>query len=103
MKPQRAIVATAALWAGVNAFFRTTCAPIKRERIDSLISPNQESSHMHTFFGNVGVAAQRQDNADLQQYCTSCDNQNDKSAYWMPTLYYGMYTKKKKRGGEGIC
>lgn len=31
------------------AEFCVTCAPFKRERIDPLASPGQESDHMHTF------------------------------------------------------
>ncbi|KAI8722988.1 DUF1996 domain-containing protein [Fusarium sp. LHS14.1] len=78
----------AALIAETVAFFRVTCAPWKRERIDSLISPGTESSHMHTFWGSRKISADTVTGADFQDACTSCDNQLDKSAYWMPTLYY---------------
>ncbi|KAI8685309.1 DUF1996 domain-containing protein [Fusarium keratoplasticum] len=78
----------AALIAQTVAFFRVTCAPWKRERIDSLVSPGAESSHMHTFWGSRKISADTVNGADFQDGCTSCDNQLDKSAYWMPTLYY---------------
>ncbi|OAL44952.1 hypothetical protein IQ07DRAFT_591792 [Pyrenochaeta sp. DS3sAY3a] len=71
-----------------NAFFRVTCAPYKRERIDALISPGKESSHMHTFWGGRNIGPDPITSGELRQGCTSCDNQHDKSAYWIPTLYY---------------
>ncbi|KAJ4149027.1 hypothetical protein NW754_000463 [Fusarium falciforme] len=56
----------AALIAETVAFFRVTCAPWKRERIDSLISPGAESSHMHTFWGSRKISADTVNGADFQ-------------------------------------
>ena len=69
--------------------YRITCSPWKRERIDPIGSPGGVSTHMHTFWGGRNLDANTRNAEDLQSGCTSCDNQFDKSAYWMPTLYYG--------------
>lgn len=86
-----ASLACVAVLPSVNAFFRVTCNPYKRERIDALISPGKESSHMHTFWGARNLGPDAITSEELRQGCTSCDNQLDKSAYWIPTLYYGMH------------
>lgn len=93
MRPSLALalaaLQSASLLPTVNAFFRVTCAPFKRERIDALISPGEVSSHMHTFWGNLDIGPGPVTGEELRRGCTSCDNQLDKSAYWIPTLYYG--------------
>ena len=43
---------------------------------------------MHTFFGSDAVSPTSSTSDQLRQGCTSCDNQLDKSLYWVPTLYY---------------
>jgi hypothetical protein len=84
------VVSLLACFVRVDVFFRVTCAPFKRERIDPLVNPNAVSSHIHTFFGarNIGPAPLM--SGSLQSGCTSCDNQLKKSSYWIPTLNYGM-------------
>ncbi|KAM5343445.1 hypothetical protein ACJ41O_011982 [Fusarium nematophilum] len=71
-----------------SAFFRVTCAPWKRERLDPLVNKGVESSHMHTFWGSREIGPDTVTGLGFRDGCTSCDNQLDKSAYWMPTLYY---------------
>ncbi|KAF1926693.1 uncharacterized protein M421DRAFT_214083 [Didymella exigua CBS 183.55] len=82
---------TAALsFQGVNADtpFRVTCSPFKRERIDNLVSPGQEATHMHTFWGSRAITADPITVDELRDSCHTCSNTFDHSAYWMPTLYY---------------
>ncbi|KAI9684287.1 MAG: hypothetical protein M1822_005760 [Bathelium mastoideum] len=64
------------------------CAKIQVGRIDPVVSPNVVSAHSHTIVGaaNIGVYA---NNATLfNSSCTSCEIQDDKSAYWTPQLYF---------------
>ena len=82
-------VSIISLFSGADAFFRVTCSPFKRERIDPLVNPNQISSHIHTFFGARNIGPAPVTSEELRSACTSCNNQLDKSSYWIPTLYYG--------------
>ncbi|KAH6615154.1 hypothetical protein C7974DRAFT_417344 [Boeremia exigua] len=70
------------------AEFRVTCSPFKRERIDPIATPGKENGHMHTFFGNRGIGPEMPSYEQLVNGCGSCGIAGDKSAYWVPTLYY---------------
>lgn len=92
MRPVNTLVKLLLAAGGVDAFFRVTCSPFKRERIDPVVNFGVESKHMHTFFGNRGISANTASGDELRNNdaCTSCTNQLDRSSYWMPTLYYGL-------------
>lgn len=54
---------------------------------DPIVYPGQPGmSHLHDFFGNVGVDAHTTV-ADLGEHDTTCDQQLDRAAYWAPALY----------------
>ena len=54
---------------------------------DPIVFPNQPGeSHEHLFFGNTGVTAFSTFSQLLTQG-TTCINQDDTAAYWVPTLY----------------
>lgn len=84
------------IFLGQALGFRITCAPWKRERIDPISHPDGESSHMHIFWGGRNLDPNTRNAHDLRSGCTSCNNQFDKSAYWMQTLYYGNGQPREK-------
>ncbi len=53
---------------------------------DPIVYPGQPgASHLHDFFGNVGVDANTKVD-ELVQHDTTCDQKMDKAAYWAPAL-----------------
>ncbi|KAJ5698381.1 hypothetical protein N7462_000386 [Penicillium macrosclerotiorum] len=65
------------------------------KNIDPIVLPGQYTSHMHSFFGSDAVTVNTTTSAELQKGCSSTDNPNDFSTYWVPTLYLvenGNYT-----------
>ncbi|KAK4165527.1 hypothetical protein QBC43DRAFT_299375 [Cladorrhinum sp. PSN259] len=58
------------------------------KNIDPIVLPGRYKSHMHTFFGSDAVTKDLPTTADLHKGCTSSDNPNDLSVYWIPTLYH---------------
>jgi hypothetical protein len=64
-----------------------TCTYAKSLKDDPIVFPNQPgASHLHDFYGNVGANANTTTFAALQQFASDCPQQ-DRSAYWVPTLY----------------
>lgn len=56
---------------------------------DPIVHPGQpNASHLHQFFGAVGVDAMST-HADLLPADTTCDQQADTASYWSPTLLDG--------------
>ncbi|TDZ41351.1 hypothetical protein CTRI78_v009740 [Colletotrichum trifolii] len=80
----------AASWlAGLaSAFTNTKVDFFMRKNIDPIVIPGQYKSHMHSFFGSDAVNANLSTTADLQQGCSTAQNPNDFSVYWIPTLYH---------------
>ncbi|KAI0121104.1 WSC domain-containing protein [Xylariales sp. AK1849] len=72
----------------VEGFWRLTCGTIQTGRIDPIISPGSVASHAHKISGasNFGLSSTSSDL--MASSCTSCEIQDDKSAYWTPQLYY---------------
>ncbi|KAF2434894.1 WSC-domain-containing protein [Tothia fuscella] len=95
-------VAFAALLGDANAFWRMNCANIMFGRIDPIVNPGGIASHAHTVQGgsNFGVSSTGVSLANGE--CTSCEIQDDKSAYWTPMLYYqypnGSFIDVKQSG-----
>ncbi|KAG8669333.1 hypothetical protein FPOAC1_008725 [Fusarium poae] len=73
-------------WA--EAFWRMSCSVIQTGRVDPIIAPGTFSAHVHKLSGasNIGIDSTFE---SLQaSRCTSCEVQDDKSAYWTPQLFY---------------
>ncbi|KAI2464975.1 WSC-domain-containing protein [Annulohypoxylon bovei var. microspora] len=73
---------------GADAFWRMSCSLIQTGRLDPNVSPGAVSAHVHKVSGasNFGLNNTYEDL--LGSRCTSCEIQDDKSAYWTPQLYY---------------
>ncbi|KAI9462049.1 WSC domain-containing protein [Russula earlei] len=72
-----------------NAFWRLPCAkPVLDGRIDPIINPGRASGHVHTIMGSNAIGFDTTF-ADLQHSdCSTCKVTDDKSAYWIPHMYY---------------
>ncbi|RSL39253.1 hypothetical protein CEP53_014198 [Fusarium sp. AF-6] len=72
----------------VDAYWRMLCSIIQTGRVDPIIAPGRVAAHLHKVSGasNFGVSATYE---DLQaSRCSSCEVQDDKSAYWTPQLFF---------------
>jgi hypothetical protein len=59
------------------------------KNIDPIVYPGSFSeSHLHSFYGSDAVTASTKTSAELQKGCTSAENPNDLSTYWVPTMMY---------------
>ncbi|KAF1982413.1 hypothetical protein K402DRAFT_424524 [Aulographum hederae CBS 113979] len=68
---------------GTKAYFRLSCSISQTSRIDPILAPVGLSAHVHKFSGaSIRLRDLRKAN------CTTCEIQEDKSAYWTPQLYY---------------
>ncbi|WWD20503.1 hypothetical protein CI109_104979 [Kwoniella shandongensis] len=85
------LLATAALSAFVkaqdDAWHLDYIYVLGNEEIDPIVSPNQQSSHMHKIIGGSRMAAYYNYNDYVGASCSSLRVQADKSNYWMPNLY----------------
>ena len=74
--------------AGNLAEFRADCTYSHRLPDDPIVVPGLPgASHMHSFVGNKAVDANTRA-ADLMKFtATTCKPVQDRSAYWVPTLY----------------
>jgi hypothetical protein len=75
--------------------------PSGRKQDDPIVSPGVDSFHMHDFFGNTSTN-RNSTLVSLRAGGTTCLNQHDKSAYWIPTLSWtdskGTRTLNANRG-----
>ncbi|WWC65393.1 uncharacterized protein I303_108011 [Kwoniella dejecticola CBS 10117] len=60
---------------------------LANEELDPIVSPNQQSSHMHKIIGGSRMAAFYNSDYYTGASCSSLRQQADKSNYWMPNLY----------------
>ena len=68
--------------------------PFMEKNIDPIVFPGEfDKSHLHSFYGSDAVVASTKTSAELQKGCTSAENPNDLSTYWVPTF---LYTKDGK-------
>ncbi|KAK7902952.1 hypothetical protein LTR67_002598 [Exophiala xenobiotica] len=75
-------------FGNVQAFWRMRCGTVQVGRVDPIVSPGGVAGHAHTIAGpnNINTTSTFD---DLQaSFCTSCEVQSDKSAYWTPSMYY---------------
>lgn len=89
----RTILTTSALAVGLlagssQAFWRLSCGTVQTSRIDPIINPGAISTHVHKIAGASNVNQGSTYDSLLQAKCSSCEIQDDKSAYWTPSLYY---------------
>ncbi|KAF7183186.1 hypothetical protein CNMCM7691_003021 [Aspergillus felis] len=64
------------------------------KNINPIVLPSQYKSHMHSFFGSDAVTINTNTSAELQAGCSTAENPNNFSIYWIPTLYL---TENRKR------
>ncbi|KAJ4324077.1 hypothetical protein N0V84_004043 [Fusarium piperis] len=71
-----------------DAYWRMSCSIIQTGRVDPIIAPGRVAAHLHKISGasNFGISSTYD---DLQaSRCSSCEVQDDKSAYWTPQLFF---------------
>ena len=57
-------------------------------RVDPIVNPGTTSPHEHTVFGGSNFGPDADGQALAKSSCTSAKVKGDKSAYWMPRIYY---------------
>jgi len=62
--------------------------PVAVERLDPIVNPNAVSQHTHRVFGASNFGASFNYETYQASSCTSIGPQADKSAYWLPQLYW---------------
>ena len=63
--------------------------PVVVGREDPIVSPGRVSGHVHTVMGgNAFAPAMSDDQALRQSTCTTSQVKNDRSNYWVPSLYF---------------
>jgi hypothetical protein len=73
--------------ASVIPGFQVNCFYSHRLKDDPIVFPGTPgAAHMHDFFGNRSTDA-FSTTASLRAASTNCQNSDDKSGYWAPTLY----------------
>jgi hypothetical protein len=71
-----------------NGSIYAFCGFSHRSNDDPIVFPNRPgAAHSHDFFGAKGLNA-FSTNDSIRQQPTSCHRPQDKSAYWIPTMYY---------------
>lgn len=71
-----------------RARFKTICDFVVSRPIDPIVAPDQpRASHLHDFFGNLGIGASVDTYEELQAFTTSCQDPEDKAAYWVPSVH----------------
>lgn len=83
-------VTASAVAAPGDGVFRVHCDLSHRLSDDPIVHPHHRgAAHSHEFYGNRSTNANSK-LASLRAAGTSCDHSEDKSGYWIPTLYkYG--------------
>lgn len=98
------------LLASVNpaaAFFKVPCStPLLVERADPIVSPGEVASHVHTIMGGSGFGFDMTHDSTQASDCNSCSVVEDKSNYWVASLYYhaqnGSFIEVPQNGGALI-
>jgi hypothetical protein len=70
------------------AVMHFTGGPLVESRLDPIVSPGTASSHVHTIMGSNAFTLAATGQQLLKSTCTNAKLQADKSAYWMPKLYF---------------
>ncbi|RAL09206.1 DUF1996 domain-containing protein [Aspergillus homomorphus CBS 101889] len=90
MKLDVSIVTCVTVFSNVaNAFWRLPCRGRSgMARIDPIVAPGIPSDHVHAVHGSGGFSMSANEASLKQSSCTSCAVTQDKSAYWVPALYF---------------
>ncbi len=96
-----------ALFGLTQAFWKVPCpAPVLRERADPIINPGKVSGHLHTIMGGNGFGFSMDFQQARASSCSSCSVKEDKSNYWVPSLFYqaenGSFISVDQVGGALI-
>ncbi|KAF2220359.1 hypothetical protein BDZ85DRAFT_267633 [Elsinoe ampelina] len=78
-----------------NAYTVVVAGQYMLKNIDPLVVPGQYRSHMHSFFGSDAVTVNTTKSAEIMKGCSTVDNLNDLSVYWVPTLYTNVNKQYK--------
>jgi hypothetical protein len=62
--------------------------PLTIGRMDPIIDPGVAAAHVHLVQGGSGFALTMTDTSALDSQCTTAFIKNDKSNYWVPSLYF---------------
>ncbi|KAL2857598.1 hypothetical protein BJX68DRAFT_263161 [Aspergillus pseudodeflectus] len=89
------------------AFFKVPCStPLVIQRADPIVQPGIASAHVHTIMGGSGFGFTMDYNMTQTSRCNSCSAVEDKSNYWVASLYYhaenGSFTQVPQNGGALI-
>ncbi|QRW05952.1 hypothetical protein RhiLY_04951 [Ceratobasidium sp. AG-Ba] len=88
----RALAAGALLASAVHAgdnFIQTQVRTLEYSRVDPLVNPGANGEHVHTVVGGSAFSPTSTTHDSLaNSKCSSSSLQDDKSAYWSPSLYY---------------
>ena len=82
--------------ADCHYFVMYTGGSLVLERVDPLLSPGVASNHVHSITGGNGFNANLDFAGTQASTCTTMPVTQDKSNYWMPTLYFhnnGEFTR----------
>ncbi|KAI0880342.1 WSC-domain-containing protein [Annulohypoxylon maeteangense] len=82
------LTASSTYLPGADAYWRMSCSLIQTGRLDPNVSPGEVSAHVHKVSGASNFGLSNTYEELLESRCTSCEIQDDKSAYWTPQLYY---------------
>ncbi|CAN9213422.1 unnamed protein product [Alternaria alternata] len=89
MKSVASIAAAAMLSGSANAFWRMPCHDrTALARLDPIVDEGTASSHAHTIHGGSNFAETTTYDMLRESECTSCQFDDDKSAYWTPSLHF---------------
>ncbi|KAI5453552.1 hypothetical protein NCC49_005378 [Naganishia albida] len=98
------VFALAAVGAQADlGYVRSGHPSLFKTRLDPIVSPGQVSGHVHSFGGASTIYKDLTYDGLRSSNCTTSDMADDKSAYWIPQLYYkapnGQVTMTDKNGG----
>ncbi|KAF9779950.1 hypothetical protein IL306_000936 [Fusarium sp. DS 682] len=81
-------LALLAFVALAEGYWRMSCSIIQTGRVDPIIAPGTFSAHVHKLSGASNINIDSTFDSLQASRCTSCEVQDDKSAYWTPQLFY---------------
>jgi hypothetical protein len=69
-----------------QGYTATVVDSFMHKNIDPIVQPGEYRSHLHNFFGSDAVTVNTTTSSELQAGCSTAENPNDLSIYWIPTL-----------------
>lgn len=70
------------------AVMRFNGDPTFQGMVDPIVNPGKQSTHEHTVFGGSNFSPDATGESMSQSSCTSAKLKGDKSAYWVPTVFF---------------